>query len=254
MDQGQEVTKKRKRYLLYLTRLSLTIRLHVDRFLFEETAEVVVGKDKVKYIIYTDVLCKRSNFFKSAYSKRWSFADKPIQLPDQDPEIFSHYLSCVYGGELRSENEEKSQLMHLAQLYILADALGDLKSANMAIDEFIRYSDEKEGLPGIQTTTLVMEATLDNSPLRQLIVDYYVHEASAKWFNGDVHGIEPPKELFQAVAKEYVRLKYQAGREDKVTDVFDKRKTDSPRCQYHQHDVLCPQCEEDSSGSESESE
>jgi hypothetical protein len=44
-------------------------------------------------------LISRSDFFKAARKPEWlTNPNKPVDLQDEEPEVFSRYLNCVYLG------------------------------------------------------------------------------------------------------------------------------------------------------------
>jgi hypothetical protein len=76
----------------------LTCNLRMD---LSSTFEclVGVGSSQKSFTVYTHVLTKASEFMRAARSPQW-LADpkKPVDLQDEDPEIFSAYLNIVYAG------------------------------------------------------------------------------------------------------------------------------------------------------------
>jgi hypothetical protein len=53
-----------------------------------------------RFTVYTNILTERSLFLKAARKPEWLAEDprKPINLEDEDPEVFQAYLHCVYFG------------------------------------------------------------------------------------------------------------------------------------------------------------
>ncbi|KAK3691467.1 hypothetical protein LTR37_018664 [Vermiconidia calcicola] len=153
------------------------------RFQFEESIEVLVGNNEVKFTVPQDLICERSSFFKSACSETWNASKQPIELTDADPQTFSEYLKCVYQSAF-SEHGESKPMRCRFRLYILADKLGDLVSANLVMDEIINCSDRISQIPDDLCIDLAMKSTPSNSPLRRLTRDYYVFEADAEKLEG----------------------------------------------------------------------
>ena len=203
--------------------------------MFEEIVEVVVGNEEVKFAIPTDLISNRSKFFKSACSERWNVDGKPIQLADEDPQTFGHYLKCVYENEVKVED---NKYIPLVSLYVLADKLGDFRSANIVIDHIMRRSDETNSVPSKSTITAVMERTVEKSPLRRLMIDFYVHEAAETFFQDGEEEDENdkfPNDFLLAVVRELAQLKNKKG--------LQSLSSERQKCYYHQHDESCPECE-----------
>ena len=199
---------------------------------------MVVGSEKVKFVIYPDVLSKRSKFFESACSGRWNAEGNPIDLVPESPEVFGDYLNCVYQGDIDIETEDRFYC--LIQLYVLADRLGDWKSANMVMDEMIASSDEMTDFPSNAGLHIVMENTTETSPLRQFIVDTYVYETSEDVFNNDNEGF--PQGLLLAIAKEFRKQVKGAHYQATVDEILMIDTMDMSKCYCHQHDAFCPKC------------
>jgi hypothetical protein len=68
----------------------------------EETFDVIVGEagvDQQRFTLHTDVFTERSEFFRVARSPEWlANPSKPVDLTDDDPEVFLAYMNCVYFG------------------------------------------------------------------------------------------------------------------------------------------------------------
>lgn len=128
-------------------------------------------------------------------------------------------------------------------VYILADKLGDLHSANLIIDEIVHVSNKAQDLPGPPASVShALSATPENSPLRRLLVDYYVHEIDDSDFGALFHKISP--ETLFAIAKELKRLKRKrySKAHCRPGDIYEKKVSEMPKCYYHQHDESCPRC------------
>ena len=53
-----------------------------------------------RFTVHADVFTQRSRFFATARKSEWLAGDssKPVDLSDEDPDIFQAYLNCVYVG------------------------------------------------------------------------------------------------------------------------------------------------------------
>lgn len=72
------------------------------RYDLSDTFDVIVGQadlDQQRFTLHTDVFTKRSEFFRVARSPEWLVdPSKPVDLQDDDPEVFSAYMNCAYFG------------------------------------------------------------------------------------------------------------------------------------------------------------
>ncbi|KAK6419060.1 hypothetical protein LTR95_017109 [Oleoguttula sp. CCFEE 5521] len=156
---------------------------------YKDTLTVKVGmapNDHI-YTVHKDFIALRSTFFKSATSRGWKKGDTPVDLSEHDTISFEAYLHCVYAKEILFEEPESSadlsilaDFENLLNLYILADKLGDLMTANYVIDELIRRSDSRDALPCHSDTSHTIGEVAASSPLRRLLVDWSVHDADGE--------------------------------------------------------------------------
>ena len=154
-------------------------------------------------MVHTSIICARSPFFKAA-CERWSKGAKPLDLLEDDAKTFDAYLQYVYADKAQEE-QDSLDLGLQTRVCILADKLGDLRSANKAIDDIVRLSDEWAMAPDYTIASHAWTSTPENSPLRRLLVDYWVHEMSHVAFDDKADLI--PHGMLVAVAKEFRRLK-----------------------------------------------
>ena len=129
------------------------------------------------------------------------------------------------------------------KLHVLADKLGDLKTANMVVDWMMKYSDDRNCIPDKGTVKLVWRKTPEHSPLRQLLVDLHMQEGNEFIFEEEDDDVPFARGFLLAFAKRYRQLKKDSNPdEDTIRHVFAKRVSNGPKCQYHQHDASCPEC------------
>lgn len=154
--------------------------------------------------------------------------------------MFSAYVAGVY------TNRFPERLLYVGgtcclelpiDVYILADRVQDLKTANMAIDYIMETSDPESYCPTGTHVATVYGKTPQGNPLRKLMIDYMVHEAPA---STDLD--EAPHEFLLDVFREASRVHDNAC-DSNSTDELRKQATERPRCHYHQHDNNYPQAE-----------
>jgi hypothetical protein len=96
------------------------------------TFDVLVGQgpSQQTFTVYTHVLTESSEFMRAARSAQW-LADpkKPVDLTDEDPEVFSAYLNIVYRG-VETIREDHEDLMHNDLEALSALALTEVEEPN----------------------------------------------------------------------------------------------------------------------------
>ncbi|KAK5124927.1 hypothetical protein LTR85_001117 [Meristemomyces frigidus] len=222
------------------------------KYNFLETIVVLVGQDKTAFTVHKDIICERSPFFRAACAARWqdSDAERDVKLIDDDPEVFTLYLQCVYResatvdlAEAKVEVATKHNVDEcpesdavfaiLAEAYILADKLGDTRSCNLIIDEYISCSDQLGCIPTTVDIMPVYENTPSGSPLRALTVDYYLFEAPLSTV------VKTAATLPAAFLSEFIiadaNLK-NPSKGETVEDVYGKVVSEMAQCCYHKHD------------------
>jgi hypothetical protein len=266
--------------------------------------------------VHTHIFTKRSEFLRAARSARWLVdPKKPVDLSDEDPEVFSTYVNLVYFGvdiireehgdemdddilteveELSApesqeptqdaaENEESNPMRKeeledafdmsvqecdkraadrddenttphsiaceahytsLSKLYILADKLGDLTSANLIIDEFIDSSDDMAFAPSDKVVNFIYESTAHGNPLRRLMRDIWTYETTKASYL-DYHAVKLHADFIRDVMVESFRTRFEIKVDENCEHVCTiAQRVCADRCHYHQHHAtaLCPRC------------
>ncbi|OQO14486.1 hypothetical protein B0A48_01364 [Cryoendolithus antarcticus] len=108
---------------------------------YEKAFKVKIGNgDHQKILtIYDDFVVHRSTFFKSARSSAWFDEATPVDLTDEEPDIFATYMHCVQFEEVDVPNTPCGlpDFATLFKLYVFADKMGDLRAANAFMDRLI---------------------------------------------------------------------------------------------------------------------
>ena len=207
--------------------------------------------------MHTAVFTERSGFFRASRKPEWLAGDskKPVDLKDEEPEVFNTYINCVYFGQnalkhyedgIKSSPASESQaaasagFRALIQVYLLADKLQDPTTATIAIDEIIQFSDAADLVPN-GMYSLVYSHTPRNCPLRTLMRDFWIYEL-------DPSTKEPlevlPRELMEDIMTEFLRVK-DKHEGSTVREAFRRTlsaDTKKDKCRYHQHDDKHPRC------------
>nr|OQO26938.1 hypothetical protein B0A51_04186 [Rachicladosporium sp. CCFEE 5018] len=186
---------------------ALAPRAEYDRSNFRKTSKVKVGHapDDQLYTLHNDIFTRRSTFFKAAISRTWAKGDAPLDLSEHDTGTFEEYLHYVYLYELpdlEDHDDRHANLCALIEMYVLADKLGDLDAANWTMDCIIDNLDECDLLADEEAVNRFFEAAPVGGPLRKLLVDLHVHDASAS-----ITGNASSQGLLAAVFVEFSRLR-----------------------------------------------
>ncbi|KAK6433835.1 hypothetical protein LTR95_009986 [Oleoguttula sp. CCFEE 5521] len=221
--------------------------------------EVGVAPDNFTYTLYTDFFTRRSPFFNAATSNTWSNGKTLVDLTDYTTDIFDAYLHFVYtkeislkqprsgldgndGSQADTDETAGQQLAPLIRMYVLADKLGDLSTANSVMDELILQSDEDKMIVSTGCANDIYEHAAQGSPLRKLVLDWYVHDAGPIV---DSAGLS--QEVLEAIFQEYTTLRYQdyEAKGRGVKNGFHasvSHMVASDKCRYHPHDNDHPRC------------
>ncbi|KAK5724471.1 hypothetical protein LTR15_004516 [Elasticomyces elasticus] len=215
-----------------------TKRRRVD---FSETLCVLVGEDKKAFTVHKDIITTRSPYFSAAASARWNSAShKDITLAHDKPAIFSEYLQCLYLSIVETDGKLETDIF---DLYLLADKLGDLVSANVVMDCIINWYAVDDVIPTVKAIGHVFDNTAPESKLRRSMVDYWVHESNSDAFVEAV--TEAAKlgytEVMEALLLEFGKVVAERCA-SKIVDAFGQGVGDRAKCHYHQHDEACPPC------------
>jgi hypothetical protein len=229
--------------------------LILSRHDFKSTFDVRVGSEILT--LHTTVFTERSGFFRTARKPEWlkDNPNKPVELQVVNAELFRTYVNCVYFGSQALQNYA-DEIKHLSEVpsdqvtngfeallkvYILAETMQDLITANLVIDEFVRFGNIARCAPGPETVLLAYACTTTNSPLRLLMRDYRVYDitpSSPKQLEG------LPVDFMKDITLEVFRV-MRGDRTQTIKAAFSKEtgvKVREDKCHYHQHDDKHPRC------------
>lgn len=151
---------------------------------------VGTGKNQRFFYVHQSLLCSQSEFFKKALNGKWKESEEnSINLSEDDPEIFSLYLEQLYTGSLPILGDTVEVIPSdfnyttLAELYILAEKLMDVKTKNNVLDGILRASrmSDKSGasyFPSFTTVETIYNGTPGPCAGRRLMVDLYLFQAT----------------------------------------------------------------------------
>jgi hypothetical protein len=160
---------------------------------------VAVGKDKTEFLIYTRLLSYHSGFFQAATSDRWGCGrEKNVQLEEEDPRIFSIFLTWMLTGNITNSGElvridslypgdDSAKLAkwleslwdQLVRCWIMSTFLQAPRFGNHLVDILLlatkKYFECTGRVLGMSATSLklIYGSTVASSPLRRILIDNY---------------------------------------------------------------------------------
>lgn len=168
----------------------------------DDAVTLLVGPDEHAILAHGNYLARKYNFFKAALKKEWKEGQtRTIKLPEECPQLMSHYLNYTYSQTLPTSifvkdftgtfGEESADYYELlASLYVLGDRMLDQAIGAAVIKEIVRLTtltcrDGLKYFPTKQAGNIIYRGTTDNSPARRLIVDIQVRFGTQKWLAVD---------------------------------------------------------------------
>jgi hypothetical protein len=150
--------------------------------------------------------------------------------------------SCAEGQEEPTayENACSDHLLCLAKIYVQADKLQDLGTANLLIDELVRFGEAKGYNPDDEAVNFVYQSTVHGSPLRKLMRDLYMYSTSSKYYGYlTPHQVDLPGDFYRDLFVEYLRVKRPQAeayytKSVPFYSIMDRLSLD--KCEYHLHD------------------
>jgi hypothetical protein len=166
----------------------------------DDAVTLHVGPTEHAILAHGNFISRRSEFFKAALKKEWVEGQtRIIKLPDEDPQVVTHYLSYTYSkclptdiftadfmGTFPEESDEYYQL--LAELYVLGERLLDETIRSAIIKEILRLAkltdkDLKQHHPKGEAVNIIYRGTTAKSLARRLMVDFHIAYGTTKCFD-----------------------------------------------------------------------
>ncbi|KAK4953930.1 hypothetical protein LTR10_008534 [Elasticomyces elasticus] len=190
----------------------------MERTDFTEHVKLAIGSGEVGFSVHKDLICRHSQVIATKLTAASALFDSTdpetiVKLPKFAPGTFATYLVCLYHEtvDLQSQDSADEERWHeLVDVYIVADTLQDVRSANVIMDECTRYIDHHYTVPWAAIIK-VFDKTTQNCPLRRLIVDSRLHSNTWEGTESDWAMAEMPKAFFADFFAAYARtMKYEA--------------------------------------------
>ena len=208
------------------------------------TLRVIVGTGEAQktFIVYKNVLCAGSSFFRAYCSERWQERDNDtIRLPNDDPKIAKIYLEWLVTGNLSEYfqighpviEEEPHRLYTLAAtLYVFGDCVDDTDFKNALVNETFSIADRTKTFP-VKIPSFVYENTTLKCPYRRLVVDLWVTFARCRAV--EEHANDLPREFLVDVVARMASFQGLLPRFTTEQGLFA-----AGLCAYHDHEPNKP--------------
>lgn len=135
--------------------------------------KVHVGPKRKLWDLHEDLLCDRSEYFRSAFQGGFKEAtEKQIHLKEEDPEAFALFVDWLYGRTLApgpNASKNRSDGERFLRLYCLAEFLGIEALMNTAIDTYIASSKTKYFILSTQVIETIYKCTAETSLVRKFV-------------------------------------------------------------------------------------
>jgi hypothetical protein len=154
-------------------------------FMFDQTDVVTlhVGPTEHVMMAHASYITHNSDFFEAALKKEWLEGQtRVIKLPDDRPDVVSHYLYYTYSkallsasdaGAIDDSNFEMNQYYELlAELYVLGERLQDQSIRTAVIDSIVGSWGGDFLITG--PANIIYRGTTARSPARRLMVDLFL--------------------------------------------------------------------------------
>lgn len=129
--------------------------------------EVLVGTDlaakSAKWVIHEDLLTSNSGLVKAMMSHGFQEkSERIIRMPEEEPDIFDHYVNFLYSGRITT-----SVLEEQIEMYCLGTRLQDPKF------EYACYTAIKAAWTSYSAVDIrfIMDETVERDPLRELCIE-----------------------------------------------------------------------------------
>ncbi len=193
--------------------------------------QVKVGPERT-FTIHRGILCRSAAYFRAALEGEFKEAiDQALRLPEDDPDMFSHFELWLYTGSILESHESAKDISWkvLTDICLFGEARGIPELQNEAINAYIDKYHATNEIPTGEFNH-IYENTLDSSPLRKLLVDLVTFKGiltDSQWFSEKMQHLYPQQFLFDLAKSFY---EHRVGIKKTVTNFK------AVRSNYHVHD------------------
>ena len=165
-----------------------------SRFSNTKIVLLVVGRKKTEISVHENVLFEASPVFKTAFTSSFrESSERSIYLPDDSATIMDMLVQYLYAPESRLTII--GTIMQSLRLYVLADKYDIVKVKNKICEDVQLWLVYQRSLsatgkqcsarPPKSAVKFVYENTTSKTPMRRLLVDWFVWGVDLAWFNNE---------------------------------------------------------------------
>ncbi|EON65084.1 hypothetical protein W97_04319 [Coniosporium apollinis CBS 100218] len=159
--------------------------------------KVDVGPSPISFYVHERLLRDASRFFDAAMRGGWKEStERVVLLPVDDPEVFNLFVGWLYNRKFPTKNdvgsaEGNEEYMLLAKLYVLGEKLQATAFKTAVIGAILGKAKTKvqpgghSVYPAGSVVRYLYENTPPKSPVRRLLVDFYVWYGQGSWLARD---------------------------------------------------------------------
>ena len=204
---------------------------------YVDTFTVHVGlenEQKERFTIHTSVACQQSMVLNKLCAKADAEGNpKSFSLPDLDVEHFNIYMRYLYTGTVVIRTQEEAmkakdgrkRQSQLIEMYLLGEAVDDMKLRNLTIDELIRFRVKDRVVMTVQRINIIFTKSKAGSKFRAYCIDCCIINATAESLNLTKSKL-PPDFVFALLC----------GMTQARDNGWDVEPSFEDRCRYHEHD------------------
>ncbi|KAL1797231.1 hypothetical protein ACET3X_003837 [Alternaria dauci] len=153
-----------------------------------DVVAIAIGPQKQVFQVHKEILCKKSEYFRTAYNGRWKEAEEGVTLEDVEVGVFKFFVHWLYTQQLpdydeddeddESENGEDDSLQGLGGMLLKACAFGH----RFLIKDFERITHNRYVKYFMHCTwyTHVIYA-YNNLPAQSLLLKLMVEKQCINW-------------------------------------------------------------------------
>jgi hypothetical protein len=151
-------------------------------FAHDDMVKLLVGNTEYVLIAHASYITRNSDVFQAALKKDWTEGQTiVIKLPEERPDVVSHYLNYTYSKALPSvfdsastnpkfESDRYYEL--LAEIYVLGERLQDRSVRTAVIESSVRSWEYLISIK--EPANIIYRGTTAGSPARRLVVDLFL--------------------------------------------------------------------------------
>ena len=175
--------------------------------LYDSIVYLTVGPDAVKFGVHKGLLCHHSRYFKSHFDKE---PEGEIDLDGEDPKTFKRFNDWLYTSAVLHDDETLEDIPwnSLSELYNFAERAVIPRLQNKCMDAVIAKAQRTNSIPQGETLQDIWDNNLISSPMRILLLDFFVQWADMQGILGRGQDIEAySKDFLASVIVAYCEAK-----------------------------------------------